>query len=76
MESEVPVEVITTLSGLLIESSTKVDNDEESKIGLRVPVDLSTIWLDSKCAQLDIHYPAHYTDHPEKYRSDKPTPKR
>ena len=61
MESEVPADVITKLNRLLIVSSTKVDQDEEPKIGLCVPVDLSTIWLDSTCAKLDIHYPADWT---------------
>ena len=61
MESEVPVDVITTLNRLIIVSSTKDNKDDEQKIGLCVPVDLSTIWFDSTCAKLDIHYPADWT---------------
>jgi hypothetical protein len=60
MESEVPTEVITALSGLLLENSTTVDHDEASTLGLRVAVDLSMIWMDSTCAKLDIHFPADW----------------
>jgi len=61
MESEVPAEVLTRLNRLLLESATKVDEEGESTLDLRIPVDLSMIWLDSTCAKLDIHYPADWT---------------
>jgi hypothetical protein len=61
MESEVPLELITRLNTLLLTRSSQVDKDDQSVIGVEVPVDLSMIWMDSTCAQLDIHYPADWT---------------
>jgi hypothetical protein len=56
MESEVPMEVITRLNTLLLTRSSAVDQDHQSVIGIEVPVDMSMIWIDSTCAQLNIHY--------------------
>jgi hypothetical protein len=61
MESEVPQEIITRLNTLLLTRSSQVDQDHQSVIGIEVPVDMSMIWIDSTCAQLNIHYPADWT---------------
>ena len=61
MESEVPTELITRLNALLLTRAGAVDQDERSVIGVEVPVDLSMVWIDATCAQLDIHYPADWT---------------
>ena len=61
MESEVPMELITRLNTLLLTRSSQVDQDDQSVIGVAVPVDMSMVWIDSTCAQLDIHYPADWT---------------
>lgn len=61
MESEIPVDVLTKLNRLLIQSASKVDADGTSLLNLQEPVDLSMIWLDTTCAKLDIHYPADWT---------------
>jgi hypothetical protein len=61
MESEVPMELITRLNTLLLTRSSQVDQDDQSVIGVAVPIDMSMVWIDSTCAQLDIHYPADWT---------------
>jgi hypothetical protein len=61
MESEVPADLITQLNTMLLNRSGEVDQQEESVIGVEVPIDLSMVWIDSTCAKLDIHYPADWT---------------
>ena len=60
MESEVPVELIQQVQALLLTRSVAVDAAGDSVLGLRDPVDLSLIWMDSTCAKLDIHFPADW----------------
>ncbi len=60
MESEVPVELIQELHGLLLKRAVTVDDQGRSVLGLADPVDLSLIWMDTTCAKLDIHYPSDW----------------
>jgi IS5 family transposase len=61
MESDVSAEVMRSLNDLLLRSATEVLPDGESSIGLEERVDLSMIWMDSTCAELNIHYPVDWT---------------
>ncbi len=62
VESKVPTEVLTRLDQLLLlASATRVDAEGESTFDLRVPVELSMIWLDTTSAGLDIHHSADRT---------------
>jgi hypothetical protein len=61
MEAEVPADLITQLNAMLLNRSGEVNLQEQSVIGVEVPIDLSMVWIDSTCAKLDIHYPADWT---------------
>ena len=61
MESEVPIAVLASAHALLLNTSVAVSPDNgTSLLGLVEPVDLSVIWVDSTCMQLDIHYPTDW----------------
>lgn len=57
MEESVSCERLQAMVRLLLESARRVDESGASAIGLAKTVDLSTVWMDSTCAKLDIHYP-------------------
>lgn len=61
MESETPPGLLQAVHRLLIKASADIDPvTGESMIGLADPIDLSTIWMDTTCAQLDIHFPTDW----------------
>ena len=57
MEAEVSREVLQALGVQLLDAASTVDAAGQSLVGLRTPVDLGLVWMDSTCAELDIHYP-------------------
>ena len=61
MEAAIPEPVIRRVNTLVLAQSAKIDQHGSSVIGLAEPTDLSTIWIDTTCAKLDIHYPADWT---------------
>jgi hypothetical protein len=57
---EVPAEWIRELPALLLTRAPQSDGAGRSVVGLADAVDLSLIWLDATCAQLDIHDPSDW----------------
>jgi len=57
MEESVSADSLRRMVVSLVASATGVDASGDSTLGLAEPVDLSTVWMDSTCAKLDIHYP-------------------
>lgn len=60
MESEVPVEVIQGLQRSMLRWAATPDAHGQAPGGLADLVDLSVTWMDTTCAQLDIHYPTDW----------------
>lgn len=61
MESEIPPELLSRVHALLLNKATAVSPiDGSSVLGLAEPVDLSVIWMDSTCMELDIHFPTDW----------------
>lgn len=60
MEAEVGVERIHELHALLLTRASSTEPHGRSSLGLEEPVELSVIWMDSTCAQLDIHFPVDW----------------
>jgi hypothetical protein len=61
MESQMPADILDRAHALLLSKATAVSPvDGSSILGLAEPIDLSVIWMDSTCMQLDIHYPTDW----------------
>jgi IS5 family transposase len=60
MESSIPQELLSQLNAILMHQAGQVSEDGQSALGLAEPIDLSLIWMDATCAQLDIHYPTDW----------------
>lgn len=61
MEEETPTELLRAVNRTLILASSGTDPETgKSTIDLAEPIDLSTIWMDTTCAQLDIHFPTDW----------------
>jgi len=57
MEESVSIDRLRSMVVDLVSSATRRDERGDSVLGLAETVDLSTVWMDSTCAELDIHYP-------------------
>lgn len=60
MEESMPVPILRCLVNHLIDASTRCDANDRSVLELAEVVDLSTVWMDSTCAKLDIHFPTDW----------------
>jgi hypothetical protein len=61
MEADTPTPLLQAVHRHLIQASAANDPATgHSSIGLADPIDLSTIWMDTTCAQLDIHFPTDW----------------
>lgn len=61
MESKVAKETLEKLNTLLLSKAAAVKpEDQSSVIGLKEPVNLSAVWMDTTCAKLDIHHPVDW----------------
>ena len=61
MEDSVPSDFLEHITAQLIRTAAMTDEDGKSVLKLDQPVDLTTVWLDSTCAKLDIHFPADWS---------------
>lgn len=61
MESKITPELLSRVHALLLNKASAVSpSDGSSVLDLAEPVDLSVIWMDSTCMQLDIHFPTDW----------------
>ena len=60
MESSVPAAVMERVNALLLICASTIDGDGQSPVQLAEPIDLSVVWIDTTCAELDIHYPVDW----------------
>ena len=61
MEEDSPTDLLRVLNRILCQASSRTDPETgRSAIDVAEPIDLSTIWMDTTCAQLDIHFPTDW----------------